>query len=71
MAAAPIRFLDDLFPVPGKNKINDRLGEKFDIVFCTISFALIIGGWLVKRAGLGHPKFVPAVFQTQIYLRRQ
>lgn len=61
-----IRFLDELFPF-SKKKINDRLGEKFDIVFCTISYALIIGGWLVKRAGLGYPKFVPAVFQTQIY----
>lgn len=61
-----IRFLDELFPF-SKKKINDRLGEKFDLVFCTISYALIIGGWLVKRAGLGYPKFVPAVFQTQIY----
>lgn len=61
-----IRFLDELFPYT-KKRIEEKLGSEFDIVFCTISYALIIGGWLVSRAGLGAPKFVPAVFQTHIY----
>lgn len=59
-------FLKDAFPYSTK-KIRKFLGAEFDVAFYTISRALLVGSWLLTRAGYKKTKASLGAYQTEIF----
>lgn len=59
-------YLKDTFPY-SKKKIRQILGQEFDLAFYTISRALLVGSWLLTRAGYTSTKACLGAYQTEIF----
>jgi len=61
-----IKYIWEAFPFRKKN-IIDFLEGDFDLAFYTISQAIVIGSWLLSRAGYRDTRVVLGAFQTEIF----
>jgi glycosyltransferase involved in cell wall biosynthesis len=61
-----VKCLDDAFPFT-RGHLRDFFGGEFDVAFYTISQALVIGSWLLHRAGYNKTKSVLGAYQTEIF----
>jgi glycosyltransferase involved in cell wall biosynthesis len=61
-----IKVISNAFPY-SKEKVQKFLGGNFDVAFYTISQSLIVGSWLLNRAGYSNVRVALGVFQTEIF----
>ena len=61
-----VKYVGDAFPFDRKST-DKFFGGKFDVVFFTISQAIVIGSWLLSRAGYSDTKTVLGAYQTEIF----
>ena len=61
-----IKYVGDAFPFD-RRKLNQFFAGEFDVAFYTISQALLIGSWLLSRAGYVKTRTVLGAFQTEIF----
>lgn len=53
-----------------KGHLRKFFGQEFDVVYYTIGRALLVGSWLLGRAGYRKTKTVLGVYQTEIFCQQ-
>jgi glycosyltransferase involved in cell wall biosynthesis len=61
-----VKYVGDAFPF-SKNSIQEFFSGSFDVAFFTISQALMIGSWLLSKAGYSKTRIVLGAYQTEIF----
>lgn len=61
-----VKYLGDAFPFSQKS-IQNFFSGSFDVAFFTISQALVIGSWLLSKAGYNNTRTVLGAYQTEIF----
>lgn len=65
-----VLHLKHAFPYT-KGHLRKFFGEEFDVVFYTIARALLVGSWLMGRAGFKRTKTVLGAYQTEIFCQEE
>lgn len=66
MPYCTIKYFGDAFPF-NKNSIQKIFAGNFDIAFFTISQALVVGSWMLSKAGYSNTRTVLGAYQTEIF----
>ena len=61
-----VLHLKEAFPYT-RGHLRKFFGHEFDVVFYTIARALLVGSWLLGRAGFQRTKTVLGAYQTEIF----
>ncbi len=61
-----VKYIGDAFPFK-KKSIQNFFSGSFDVAFFTISQALVIGSWMLSKAGYSNTRAVLGAYQTEIF----